>query len=113
MDINEEAEKSLKKTGYNVVFYYPQSFSTLPVISFYTLKECGTFACDNREYFRDGTISADIWAKTPKQAVQIYADVRRCLCKDGWTEIFSADIPRGEKNVYHRSARFTKSFYTE
>ena len=113
MDINEEAEKSLKKTGYNVVFHYPQSFSELPVISFYTLKEQGEVSYDNREYFREGTISADLWAKSPKETAELYTDVRKALTEDGWTEIFAADIPRGGKNVYHRSARFTKSFYTE
>lgn len=113
MDINEEAEKALKRTGYNVVFNYPQSFSELPVISFYTLKERGETAYDNREYFREGTMAADIWAKSPKETAEIYKTVKGAMTEDNWTEILAADIPRGSKGVYHRSVRFVKNFYIE
>lgn len=113
MDINEEAEKSLKKTGVNVVFQYPQSFSVLPIISFYTLDERGTAAYDNREYFRDGTINADIWAKSPSETGLIYRKVCEVLKNDGWSEVLAADVPRGGKNIYHRAVQFVKSFYIE
>lgn len=113
MDINEEAEKSLKKSGHDIVFHYPQSFSHLPVISFYTLKEQGAEAYDNREYFREGTISADIWAKSPSETGRIYENVRKTMLRDGWAEIFAADVPGEGTGVYHRSVRFTKSFYIE
>lgn len=113
MDINEEAEKSLSKTGYDIVFHYPQSFLKLPVISFYTLKEQGGAAYDNREYFREGTIAVDIWAKVPSETGRIYESVRKILLQDGWAEIFAADIPGEDTGIYHRSVRFTKSFYIE
>lgn len=113
MDINEDAEKSLLKTGYNVVFQYPQCFSKLPIISFYTLNEHGTAAYDNLEAFRDGTIEVDIWARTPKECSRAAAEVRSVMQSDGWNELFSMDVPREKDSVYHRTMRLTKSFYTD
>ncbi len=113
MDINAEAEKSLLKTGCSVVFQYPRSFTRLPVISFYTLKEYGAVAYDNHEAVREGTIVADIWARTPKKCAEISEKVRTVMNNDGWTELFAADIPRGSADIYHRSMRLVKSFYTD
>ena len=48
MDVNAEAEKALQKCGYSVVFQYPQCFSKLPVVSFYTVREQGSVSFDNK-----------------------------------------------------------------
>ena len=113
MDINKDAEKSLLKTGYTVVFQYPQSFSQLPTISFYTANEHGSVSYDNVEAFRDASVAVDIWAKTPKECGRIYEEVRSIMALDGWCENFSADVPKGEDRVYHRTMRLIKSFYTD
>lgn len=113
MDINEDAERSLMKTGYSIVFQYPQCFSELPVISFYTTDERGTAAYDNIGAFRDGTVAVDIWARSPRECADISAQVRDAMLSDGWSELFSADVPRGSGDIYHRTIRLVKSFYTD
>ena len=113
IDVNTEAEKSLKKTGYNVVFQYPKSFTNLPVISFYTISESGSFSCDNDEAIQDGTIVADIWTKSPKEGGAISVTVNSVLSQDGWTRDFSRDVPGEEKNIYHKTMRFTKSIIND
>lgn len=111
MDVNAEAEKALQKCGYSVVFQYPQCFSKLPVVSFYTVREQGSVSFDNKEVYRDGTVAVDIWAKNPKTCCTAYGKVREAMLSDGWEEMFSSDVPRGSKDVYHRTAQFIKSFY--
>ena len=43
IDINAEAEKSLGDVKCKAVFQYPKNFNNLPIISYYTVTECGGF----------------------------------------------------------------------
>ena len=43
IDINAEAEKSLSDVKCKAVFQYPKNFNNLPIISYYTVTECGGF----------------------------------------------------------------------
>ena len=49
IDINAEAEKSLGDVKCKAVFQYPKNFNNLPIISYYTVTECGGFYADNDE----------------------------------------------------------------
>ena len=49
IDINAEAEKSLSDVKCKAVFQYPKNFNNLPIISYYTVTECGGFYADNDE----------------------------------------------------------------
>lgn len=45
IDINAEAEKSLSDVKCKAVFQYPKNFNNLPIISYYTVTECGGSLC--------------------------------------------------------------------
>ena len=110
-DINADAERLLLKSGCNVVYQYPQCFSELPVISFYTVNERGTVSYDNTPAFRDGIVAVDIWAETPSECALISEKAADSMLSEGWSEVFSADVPRGGGKAYHRTMNFVKSFY--
>lgn len=113
LDINNEAKKSLEKTGYNLVYQYPEHFSRLPVISYYNLSEKGAFYADNNESIQEGYVQIDIWSRSPKECYDISIEVNNVLTSDGWTREMSMDVPRGNDKLYHRTMRFQKYFTLE
>lgn len=108
-DINIEVEEVLKKLGYRVVFRYPENFSRLPAISYYTINEETVMAADNAEYIQEVTVQIDIWTRTPCQGGEIAIEINRLMTSDGWTRQNSCDLPK-ENNIYHRTMRFSKAF---
>ena len=87
IDINAEAEKSLSDVKCKAVFQYPKNFNNLPIISYYTVTECGGFYADNDESIQDGNIQIDIWVRE-----------------------MSMDVPENDKKIYHKTMRFQKYF---
>jgi hypothetical protein len=69
IDINAEAEKSLSDVKCKAVFQYPKNFNNLPIISYYTVTECGGFYADNDESIQDGHIQLTYGRKFRKNAV--------------------------------------------
>ena len=101
IDINAEAEKSLSDVKCKAVFQYPKNFNNLPIISYYTVTECGGFYADNDESIQDGHIQIDIWAEIPKECSDLAAEVN---------EVMSMDVPENDKKIYHKTMRFQKYF---
>lgn len=110
IDVNSEAEKTLSALDYNVVYYYPDSFEKLPVITFYNLTETPDFAADNEEVMQEGCVVVDVWCDTPKQCGDIALEVNEAMIADGWGREFSRDLPPDDSGVYHKTMRFAKSF---
>lgn len=110
IDINIEAEKTLKKTGYTVVYQHPAHFTGLPVISYYNLTEKGAFYADNTECIQSGYIQTDIWSRSPRECYDISIKVNDALVSEGWTREISMDAPREGDRIYHRTMRFQKFF---
>lgn len=109
-DINTEAQKALKKLDCAVVYQYPDSFSRLPAVSYYTLTEKGAFYCDNEESVQEGHIQVDVWARVPKECGELSVKINDILECDGWTREMSMDVPKKDEKVYHRTMRFKKYF---
>lgn len=110
IDINIEAEKTLSKTGYKIVYQYPEVFTRLPVISYYNVAEKGAFYADNAECVQDGYVQVDIWSSKPKECADISMKVNSAMEQDGWTREISMDIPKQKEKIYHRTMRFQKYF---
>lgn len=110
IDINIEAEKSLEKTGYNIVFHYPQKMSALPVVSFFTVSESGGMSADNTDLFRCGVVEVGIFSQVPSQHSQMAQQINKVMTDDGWSRINSMDVPEEKDGVFHRKIRYTKSF---
>lgn len=110
VDINVEAEKSLSSLDCNVVYQYPETFTVLPVISYYNLTECGAFYTDNCECIQSGYIQVDIWSCVPSECGTLSIRVNDAMERDGWTREMSMDVPKKDDKVYHRTMRFHKYF---
>ena len=100
IDINAEAEKSLSDVKCKAVFQYPKNFNNLPIISYYTVTECGGFYADNDESIQDGHIQIDIWAEIPKECSDLAAEVNEVMTKDSWVREMSMDVPENDKKIY-------------
>lgn len=61
-----------------------ENFNNLPIISYYTVTECGGFYADNDESIQDGHIQIDIWAEIPKECSDLAAEVNEVMTKDSW-----------------------------
>mgnify|MGYP006876967007 CR=1 FL=1 len=93
------------------VFQYPKNFNNLPIISYYTVTECGGFYADNDESIQDGHIQIDIWAEIPKECSDLSAEVNEVMTKDSWVRRCLWTFPKMIKKIYHKTMRFQKVFY--
>lgn len=111
IDVNPIVEKLLKSIdGVKVTFYYPSSFNTLPVISYYDISDIEGLRADNKEWTQDVDVQIDVWGKTAKQAKDISISVNDAMQSDGWRRTFSQPLPQ-DGEIYHRTMRFNKIFY--
>ena len=121
IDINAEAENSLSDVKCKAVFQYPKNFNNLPIISYYTVTECGGFYADNDESIQDGHIQIDIWAEIPKECSDLAAEVNEVMTKDSWARTASKNnalwvhndymsFYENDKKIYHKTMRFQKYF---
>ena len=108
-DINREIEKDLQDIGVESVFFYPEKFSDLPVVSFYTLTEKGHMSWDNAEAITYGAVQVDIWDTNPAETGRIADKIKTGLAAKGWAREYSGDVPP-EDGIYHRTIRFSKIF---
>ena len=110
-DANEEVRRVLKTVpGVHVVYQYPKELYDLPTVSYYTLAERGEFARDNVVTDKISTVQLDIWGASGKECTDIAAAVYKTLTAEGWYHEHEADIANPDKAVYHRTARYTRTF---
>ena len=111
IDFNAEAEKILSRLDCEVVFQYPQKFSKLPVVSYYTLTENVAMRADNEELIQEGYLQIDIWCDKPCDCGRLAVEINTLMENGGWTRQFSMDQKREQGDrIYHRTMRFAKIF---
>lgn len=110
-DANTDVRASLEKlSGIAVVYQHPKDFTELPAVSYYTLSERGDFAADNKRADKKSTVQLDFWGTYPKQCADFAAQAYTVLTNDGWYHEYEADVPNPDKTIYHRTARYSKTF---
>ncbi len=57
-----------------------ENFNNLPIISYYTVTECGGFM-PTMTSIQDGHIQIDIWAEIPKEYSDLAAEVNEVMTK--------------------------------
>ncbi len=110
VDVNIEAEKSLKSVKCEKVYQYPKRFTKLPVISYYSISDKGAFYADNIECVQNGRIQIDIWSNVPSECGTLAIQVNDALESDAWTREMSMDVPADGEKIYHKTMRFQKYF---
>lgn len=111
VDVNNEVKKILAAVdGVNLVYYHPDSFNSLPVISYYDLSTNTGLCYDNAEYSQSSNAAVDIWAKSGAQCSRIAVNVDEVMQNNGWKRELSRDMPP-EDGVYRKTMRFYKQIY--
>lgn len=110
VDINAEAQSALEGVNCDTVYYYPDDFTVLPVISYYNISETPAFSSDNDEIIQTGTVVIDIWGKVPSEIGTIAIEVNEVMTADGWGREYSRDMPLDDSRVYHKTMRYSKDF---
>ena len=113
VDVNAETEKTLSKLDCEAVYYYPDDFNKLPLVSYYQLTERPSFGYDNIEAIQKGTVVVDIWGNNPSEIGKISLQVNDIMTADGWGREFSADIPPRAGETFHKTMRFSKNFIVD
>ncbi len=110
-DANEEVRRVLKTVpGIRVVYQYPKELHELPTVSYYTLSERGEFSRDNLVTDKISTVQLDIWGTSGRECVETAAVIYEAMTGNGWYHEHEADVANPDKAVYHRTARYTKTF---
>ena len=109
VDINKEAESILAKLPYTSVFYRPEQWNRLPVISFYDIHTSGTFDTDNAEDIYKGLLVVDVWTDNPADGAKIADEVTDAFDAAGWWRELNRFVDKTD-GVIHRTLRFGKEF---
>lgn len=110
IDINSEAEKSLIKTGFTLVFHHPKKETPLPCVSFYNLTERPDFTTDNTEAIQAGWVQVDVWSYNAAECGSMAVKINEVLNADGWNRELSMDIPEDNSEIFRKTIRFSKHF---
>lgn len=87
-----------------VSYFYPQSFATLPAISYYELSNVVKTKADGVEYSSDIQIQIDIYAKTPAEASELAGAVDALMAGKGFTRSLAMDLI--DKTMHHKTMRY-------
>ena len=110
VDMNLEAEKTLKKLDCHITYQHPRDFKKMPVVSYYNVTEHGALYTDNDESVQSGYIQVDVWTQNAKECGSLTLRVNDVMTEDGWTREMSADVPEKDGATYHKTMRFHKYF---
>lgn len=88
-----------------VSFFYPQTWSKLPAITFYEQQNSEYARVDNgHEYLAQIAYQVDVWGKTPEDCLRIAAQVNDKLREIGLKREFMADLY--DNGLHHKTMRF-------
>lgn len=92
-------------TGVTVYQQYPETFNTLPALTFTVPRNETKHQLDGELAYQDIEITVDIWAMTSTSASSVLADLYDTMKTAGYMLTFSSDVPNNEK-VLHITTQF-------
>lgn len=92
--------------GAKVSYFHPESFVTLPAISYFELSNSTKVRTDGRERLAEIAIQIDVWAKSSSEASSLAEDVDNKMVSIGFTRSFSGDLFESRSKIHHKSMRF-------
>lgn len=113
VDVNKLVRETLGQIpDAAVVFYYPDDFKTLPVISYYELSTGTGASWDNAEQAQRSHVSIDIWGRSGAECGRLAQEVDALMQRELWKREMSRDmIP--QDNIYHKTMRFCRLIFFE
>lgn len=97
---------ALKNVSDNVFFIYPDSFKTLPCISYREDFNSPQASADDMEYMSRIIFTVDVWGKTSEEVSSISIAVDAQMESAGFVRDFATDVLEPNKNLSHKNMRF-------
>ncbi len=93
--------------GTKIQYMYPNSFTSLPVITYQETNQRNAQFYDNMAWADESTIQIDVWANvsTSTLAKQVDAIMANLL----FTRDFSSDVPEPDAKIFHRVMRYRRT----
>ncbi len=113
INVNREVRNILKAVeGVKIVYYHPDEYNKLPIISHYELTTTTGMRYDNAEQAQKTYVSVDVWGKSADECTDFAIKADKLMQDAGWYREFSMDLPP-ENKIYHKSMRFFKEIFFE
>lgn len=111
IDVNCEVKKILAEIDdVKAVFYHPQKFNELPVISYYELITKTGLCYDNEEQAQRSYVVIDVWGKSGGECARLAIRIDEVMQNSGWYRSFARDLPP-ENGICHKNMRFYKQIF--
>ena len=114
INVNNEVRNILKAVeGVKTVYYHPDEYNKLPIISHYeittTQQVCVTITKNRR---KNHMFRWTYGAETADECTDFAIKADKLMQDAGWYREFSMDLPPKNK-IYHKSMRFFKEIFFE
>jgi len=91
-----------------IQYFYPNSFNTLPIITYQETNNRNADFFDNKPFSDESTIQIDVWTNVSTTAIAKLVDsVMQNLL---FTRDFSSDVPNPDEKIFHRVMRYRRTF---
>lgn len=91
-----------------VYFFYPESFQTLPCVSYYEITNRETARVDDEEYASEIEIVVDIYDNSSSTLSSIAISVNTAMQGLGFKRTASRDMYEQDTGIYHKNMKFTQ-----
>ena len=101
-----EVYTALSDTGYTVHYFYPQTSTTPPYITWYESNNREHGQANGVEFVTEVEYTIDIWATTPEATATMASAVDTALAALRLKRTFSYDLYESDTRVHHKNMRY-------
>ncbi|MBR1737891.1 MAG: hypothetical protein IJ736_12915 [Firmicutes bacterium] len=104
IDLKKDVYEKLAECGVETVYFFPENFGKLPVISYYELENADSGYCGS-EIISDISFQVDVWAKNALRVSEICLSVDEKMSEIGFRRAFAQDL--NEDSVCRKTMRYS------
>ncbi|MBR1444517.1 MAG: hypothetical protein IJ583_13415 [Firmicutes bacterium] len=104
IDLKRDVYEKLVECGVETVYFYPEDFKNLPVISYYEIENSDSGYCGS-EVISDVSFQVDVWAEKALTVSEICMNVDEKMSGIGFRRAFAQDL--NEDSVYRKTMRYS------
>lgn len=102
----ETVRERLESTGAQVWYFYPQSWASLPAVSWRESANREGAQADGREHLAELEYTIDLWSGSPEVNMELAGKVDAALAGIRLRRVGSADLFESATGMHHRSLRY-------
>ena len=97
-EVFEKIYELLKELNVKVVWYYPETFKNLPIISYYIANDADqSFTTGSNLVLTEQACIIDVWARTPEETISLASQTDSKLKQIGLKKVFANSLdPLGD-----------------